>query len=68
MAVELVTFGCRLNLVESETIERLARAAGLAGIVVRAGSAIVAEPEAVAAAADRAGLFVMGIAAAGAEP
>lgn len=45
-----------------------ARAAGLAGIVVRAGSAIVVEPEAVAAAADRAGLFVMGIAAAGAGP
>ena len=35
MAVELVTFGCRLNLVESETIERLARAAGLADVAVK---------------------------------
>jgi DUF1009 family protein len=38
------------------------QAAGLAGIVVRAGSVIVAEPERVAAEADRAGLFVAGVA------
>ena len=34
MGVELVTFGCRLNLVESETIERQARAAGLSDVAV----------------------------------
>ena len=42
------------------TIENVARA-GLAGVAVAAGSAIVAEPEAVAAAADRAGVFVLGV-------
>jgi UDP-2,3-diacylglucosamine hydrolase len=42
------------------TIEGAA-AAGLAGIAVIAGGAIVAEPELVIRAADRAGLFVVGI-------
>src|ERR1700730_10549681 len=36
--------------------------AGLAGIAVTAGAAIVAEPAEVGAAADRAGIFVIGIA------
>ena len=38
-----------------------AAAAGLAGIAVAAGSTIVAEPERIAAAADRAGIFVVGV-------
>lgn len=38
-----------------------AAAAGLAGVAVVAGSAIVAEPNEVARAADRAGIFVVGI-------
>jgi UDP-2,3-diacylglucosamine hydrolase len=42
------------------TVEGAARA-GLAGIAVVAGSTIVAEPERIAAAADRAGLFVIGV-------
>jgi UDP-2,3-diacylglucosamine hydrolase len=42
------------------TIEGAARA-GLAGIAIVAGSAIVAEPERIAAAADRAQLFIMGV-------
>ena len=41
------------------TVENVARA-GLAGIAVVAGSTIVAEPEQLVAAADRAKLFVMG--------
>jgi hypothetical protein len=45
-----------------QTVER-ASAAGLAGIAVVAGSTIVAEPERMAAAADQAGLFVVGVAA-----
>jgi DUF1009 family protein len=36
--------------------------AGLAGIAVMAGAAIIAEPAEVGAAADRAGIFVTGIA------
>jgi DUF1009 family protein len=40
----------------------LAAQAGLAGIAVVAGSAIVAEPERLVAEADRAGLFVLGTA------
>lgn len=42
------------------TIELVARA-GLAGIALRAGEVIVAEPDAVVAAADAGGLFVQGI-------
>ena len=42
-----------------------ASAAGLAGIAVVAGSTIVAEPERIAAAADRAGMFVIGVSADG---
>jgi UDP-2,3-diacylglucosamine hydrolase len=38
-----------------------ARAAGLGGIAVIAGEAVVAEPEALAKAADEAGLFVIGL-------
>lgn len=43
-----------------QTVERAA-AAGLAGIAVAAGRAIVAEPERLTLAADRTGLFVMGV-------
>lgn len=42
-------------------------AAGLAGIAVVAGSTIVAEPERIAAAADRAGIFVIGVDADGTQ-
>jgi len=42
-----------------------ARAAGLAGVAVVAGSTIVAEPERIAAAADRAKIFVIGVDAGG---
>jgi DUF1009 family protein len=45
-----------------QTIEGVARA-GLAGLAVVAGEAIIAEPAQVALAADRAGLFVVGMAA-----
>lgn len=48
------------------TVEGAARA-GLAGIAVVAGETVMAEPAALAAAADRAGLFVFGVAA-GARP
>lgn len=44
------------------TVEGAARA-GLAGIAVASGDTIVAKPEALVAAADRAGLFVVGVAA-----
>lgn len=43
MAVELVTFGCRLNLVESETIERQALAADLSDVAVINTCAVTAE-------------------------
>lgn len=43
MGVELVTFGCRLNLVESETIERQSLAAGLSEIAVINTCAVTAE-------------------------
>lgn len=43
MGVELVTFGCRLNLVESETIERQARAAGLSDVAVINSCAVTGE-------------------------
>jgi DUF1009 family protein len=42
------------------TVDAVA-AAGLAGIAVVAGSTLVAEPEHIAAAADRAGMFVIGV-------
>ncbi|HSP49418.1 MAG TPA: UDP-2,3-diacylglucosamine diphosphatase LpxI [Pseudolabrys sp.] len=42
-----------------QTVEEVARA-GLAGIAVVAGSTIIAEPERLIAAADRAGIFVVG--------
>jgi len=42
------------------TIEGAARA-GLAGIAVVAGSAIIAEPELIARSADREQLFVLGV-------
>jgi UDP-2,3-diacylglucosamine hydrolase len=50
---DLPTFGPR-------TVEGAA-AAGLAGIAIVAGNTIVAEPQAVIEAADRAGLFVIGL-------
>ena len=43
MGVELVTFGCRLNLVESETIERQALAAGFSDVAVINSCAVTAE-------------------------
>ncbi|MFQ5467980.1 MAG: UDP-2,3-diacylglucosamine diphosphatase LpxI domain-containing protein, partial [Kiloniellaceae bacterium] len=43
-----------------ETV-RNAAAAGLSGIAVQAGGALVVDPAAVSAAADRAGLFVVGV-------
>jgi threonylcarbamoyladenosine tRNA methylthiotransferase MtaB len=43
MPVELATFGCRLNLVESEAIERQALAAGLGDIAVVNTCAVTAE-------------------------
>lgn len=43
MSVELVTFGCRLNLVESEAIERQALAAGLADVAVINSCAVTTE-------------------------
>jgi DUF1009 family protein len=49
-----------LPTIGPQTVERAA-AAGLAGIAVVAGTTIVAEPERIAAAADRAGLFVTGV-------
>jgi len=51
--MDLPTIGLR-------TIER-ARAAGLAGIAVEAGAALVLDREALARAADAAGLFVVGV-------
>jgi DUF1009 family protein len=45
-----------------------ARRAGLAGIAVAAGATIIAEPQAVAAAADAAGLFVQGVGDEAAKP
>ena len=51
--VDLPAIGC-------ETIEQ-AQAAGLAGIAVSAGGAILLDREAIVAAADQAGLFVIGI-------
>jgi hypothetical protein len=50
-----------LPAIGPSTVAGAARA-GLAGIAVMAGAAIVAEPAEVGAAADRAGIFVTGIA------
>ena len=50
-----------LPAVGVRTVEGAARA-GLAGIAVEAGGALIVDRKAVAAAADRAGLFVVGIA------
>ena len=49
-----------LPVIGPPTIDEV-RAAGLAGVAVVAGSTIVAEPERIAAAADRAKIFVIGI-------
>ena len=49
-----------LPVIGPPTVEA-AGAAGLAGIAVVAGSTIVAEPERIAAAADRAKIFVIGV-------
>ena len=49
-----------LPVIGPSTIEA-AGAAGLAGVAVVAGSTIVAEPERIAAAADRAKIFVIGV-------
>ena len=43
MAVDLVTFGCRLNIVESEAIRLKAEAAGLSDIAVVNSCAVTAE-------------------------
>jgi DUF1009 family protein len=52
----------RLDLpaIGPRTIENVARA-GLAGMAMAAGATIIAKPQDVAAAADRAGLFVIGL-------
>jgi UDP-2,3-diacylglucosamine hydrolase len=49
-----------LPAIGPRTIENVARA-GLAGLAVAAGSAIVAEPDKVGAAADRANIFFVGV-------
>lgn len=49
-----------LPAIGPKTIEGIA-AAGLAGLAVVAGSSIIAEPERVVAAAERAGIFVVGV-------
>ncbi len=56
----------RLDLptIGTTTVERVA-AAGLAGIAVEAGAAIIVDPDAVAAAADERGLFVLCLEAGG---
>ncbi len=48
------------------TVEGVARA-GLAGIAVLAGSTVVAEPDRIAQAADRANVFVVGVSADGTD-
>jgi hypothetical protein len=52
----------RLDLpsIGPRTIENVARA-GLAGLAVTAGSTMIAEPDAVTAAADREGIFLIGV-------
>jgi UDP-2,3-diacylglucosamine hydrolase len=53
-----------LPAIGPQTVANAARA-GLGGIAVAAGGAIIAEPAAMIAAADRAGLFLVGVAADG---
>jgi len=53
-----------LPVIGPSTIEAAA-AAGLAGVAVVAGSTLLAEPGRIAAAADRAGIFVVGVSADG---
>jgi DUF1009 family protein len=55
-----------LPAIGPKTIEHVVRA-GLGGLAVSAGSAIVAEPEKTSAAADRAGIFFIGVSGATAE-
>jgi UDP-2,3-diacylglucosamine hydrolase len=55
-----------LPAIGPKTIENVTRA-GLAGLAVAAGSAIVAEPDKTSAAADNAGIFFIGVAAEAAE-
>lgn len=43
MTVEVVTFGCRLNIVESETMQRHAEAAGLSDVVIVNTCAVTGE-------------------------
>jgi threonylcarbamoyladenosine tRNA methylthiotransferase MtaB len=43
MAAELVNFGCRLNIVEGETIRQQAQAAGLSGIAIVNSCAVTSE-------------------------
>jgi threonylcarbamoyladenosine tRNA methylthiotransferase MtaB len=43
MAVEVVTFGCRLNITESETMQRHAEEAGLGDVVIVNTCAVTAE-------------------------
>jgi threonylcarbamoyladenosine tRNA methylthiotransferase MtaB len=43
MGVEVVTFGCRLNIVESETMQRHAEEAGLGDVVIVNTCAVTAE-------------------------
>lgn len=55
-----------LPAIGPKTIEHVARA-GLGGLAVTAGSAIVAEPNETSAAADHAGIFFIGVSAGAAE-
>ena len=43
MAVDVVTFGCRLNIAESEAMQRHAEAAGLGEVVIVNTCAVTAE-------------------------
>lgn len=43
MSVEIVTFGCRLNIAESEAMQRHAEAAGLSDVVIVNTCAVTAE-------------------------
>jgi threonylcarbamoyladenosine tRNA methylthiotransferase MtaB len=43
MSIEVVTFGCRLNTAESETLRRQAEGAGLSNIVIFNSCAVTAE-------------------------
>ena len=55
-----------LPVIGPPTVEAAA-AAGLAGLAVVAGSTLVAEPERIAATADRAKVFVVGVSADGTD-